>query len=321
MAEGLALEAISRSYSSGPPWARKRFLAVESVNLTLEPGSATGLVGESGSGKSTLARIAVGLDRASSGKVLLDGTPVPAADRKTRLAQQRAIQIVFQDPKESLNPRQQIGDIIAEGIRIHGLERGSTIRREVLRLLEVTGLPANAIDRFPQALSGGQRQRVGIARALAVRPRYLIADEPVSALDLSVQAQIINLLDDLRREFNLGLLFISHDLEVVEHVVDQVAVMFRGNIVEFADTSIFRGQPAHPYTQALKRATSGIQRSVSAQLAADPTIDDSDSGIGCSYRHLCPVAIADCGSRKPPLKPLNSQHSVSCHVAASAKTS
>ncbi len=229
-------------------------LAVDQVSLEVRPGETLGLVGESGCGKSTLGRLLVGLDRPTSGEVWFDGHSLTDLDRETRARLRRTVQIVFQDPYASLNPRLTVGGAIGEVLAVHGLARGEAAVQRTARLLDRVGLDPNVARRYPHEFSGGQRQRIGIARALAVEPSVLIADEPVSALDVSVQAKILGLLLELQRDLGLGYLFISHDLAVVRAIADRVAVMHRGRIVERGSVTRVYDRPAHHYTRSLLAA-------------------------------------------------------------------
>lgn len=295
---------------------RPRLLrAVDSVSLSLEAETTLALVGESGSGKSTLARTVVGLVEATSGQVLIDGAPV-GADRERAL--QRRAQIVFQDPTGSLNPALTVERALAEPIRAHGLAEGADLRRRCRELVEMVELPGSVLGDRPRQLSGGQRQRVAIARALALDPDLLIADEPVSALDVSVQAAIIKLLRRLQRELGLAMLFISHDLAVVRQVCDRVAVMYLGTIVEEGTVDVLLGQPRHPYTQALLAAAPRLGRPERKQRLPEVSGEPpSPFAIpsGCRFHPRCPLADpALCAQVAPELR-TRDDHSAACHFA------
>ena len=272
--------------------------AVDGVSLVVPQGGVMGIVGESGCGKSTLARIILGLLPATSGEVLVDGQRLANLDRRARA---RLIQPVFQDPYSSLNPRHRVRDIVALPLRAQGIQGIRDVDGPVMDMLARVGLPGGLADRLPAQLSGGQRQRVAIARALVLRPRIVVCDEPTSALDVSVQAQILNLLAELRREMGLTLVFISHNLAVVEHIATQVAVMYLGRIVEHAAVDALFEHPRHPYTRAL----------LASVLTPEPGLGIPDSGLGdsypdpanippgCRFHPRCPVAEAHCGSTDP----------------------
>jgi oligopeptide/dipeptide ABC transporter ATP-binding protein len=292
--------------------------AVDGVDLELRRGEALALVGESGSGKSTLAKAATGLVPLASGRLELESRPLPA--RRSR-ADTRRIQMVFQDPYSSLNPRMTVGQTLRELLKFHQVVPRDQVNQEAKALLERVGLTASALDAYPRQFSGGQRQRVAIARALALRPEILVADEPVSALDVSVQATILNLLDELRREMGLTLLFIAHNLAVVHHLCDRVAVMYLGRIVEVAPTDELFARPGHPYTQGL---LSAIPRMRPAPRGAPAVEGDPPSPLavptGCRFRTRCPRAKEICAEIDPPLiAPQGSpDHVAACHFAFGA---
>ncbi len=252
----LEMRDVTRTFRLSRGWLRREMLtAVDNVSLQLRKGDVLGIVGESGSGKTTLSKMMLGLLAPSAGEVLLDGKPLTSFDRR---ALARRIQFVFQDPYSSLNPRGSIGAIIAQPLRIHGIGTRAEREKRARELLDVVGLPSRLFDSSPGQLSGGQRQRVVIARALALRPDILVCDEPTSALDVSVQAQILNLLLDLRKEFDLTYVLVSHNLTVIEHMTTEVAVMYLGRIVELADAENLFGNSSHPYTKILLRSAMTI---------------------------------------------------------------
>ena len=292
--------------------------AVDGVSFKVKQGQTVGLVGESGCGKSTLGRTILRLYEPTEGKVNFDGQDILGLSNSEMRQKRRDMQIIFQDPFSSLNPRMTIGSILAEPYQIHGLGSKAEIKKNVSELLEVVGMPRDAADRYPHEFSGGQRQRIGIARALALKPKLIVADEPVSALDVSIQSQILNLMVDLRKQFNLSYLFIAHDLAVIEHISDAVAVMYLGKIVEYADSDDLYAGPKHPYTKALISAIP--QPVVGAKKQRTILKGDVPSPIsppsGCHFHPRCPAATEQCKSQRPELRNLGSEakpHWVSCH--------
>lgn len=291
--------------------------AVDGVSFDIQRGETLGLVGESGSGKSTVARTIMRLIPATSGDVLLDGKSVFKASGGEMKKLRRDMQIIFQDPYGSLNPRMPVGEIIAEGLVIHGI--GSPREREaaVNRLLEIVGLRGQHRGRFPHEFSGGQRQRIGIARALALTPNLVIADEPVSALDVSIQSQVLNLLSDLQKEFNLTYLFVAHNMAVVEQVSDRIAVMYLGKIVEVGPAEELVSNPKHPYTKALISAVpipdpeAHRERTVLKGDIPSPINPPS----GCHFRTRCPIATDRCAVEEPLLRPVGKDQIAACHYA------
>jgi len=296
--------------------ARGAVHAVESVSLAIPPGETLGLVGESGCGKSTLGRLLLRLLEPTAGDVLFDGRSLAGLPPAAMRALRREMQVVFQDPYGSLNPRMRVADIVAEGLVIHRLGTRAERDARVAELLALVGLPPDAARRYPHEFSGGQRQRIGIARALAVGPRFVVADEPVSALDVSIQAQIVNLLQDLRRRLGLTMLFISHDLRVVRHVSDRVAIMYLGRIVEIGPRDRIFAAPRHPYTKALLAAVPRPDphaRPPRQPLPGDVP-DPADPPPGCAFHPRCPWAEDRCRTTPPALAGGRDGHAVACHV-------
>lgn len=291
--------------------------AVDGVSFDIASGETLGLVGESGSGKSTVARTILRLIPPTSGEVIFDGKDMSKASASDMKKFRRDVQVIFQDPYGSLNPRMPVGDIIAEGLVVHGIGTRQSREETVNRLLEIVGLRGQHRGRFPHEFSGGQRQRIGIARALALTPRMIIADEPVSALDVSIQSQILNLMSDLQREFNLTYLFVAHNMAVVEQVSDRIAVMYLGKVVEIGEAQDLCNNPKHPYTKAL----------ISAVPIPDPAIHreqqvlkgDIPSPVnppsGCHFRTRCPIATERCAVEEPLLRPVGKDRVAACHYA------
>jgi len=292
--------------------------AVDEVSFSIASGETLGLVGESGCGKSTLGRLLIRLIEPSGGSIRFDGTDITALDTKGMRGHRRAMQIVFQDPYGALNPRMRVEDIIMEPLLIHGAKPDAESRRKVDEMLKLVGLPQRARDRFPHEFSGGQRQRVGIARALVLRPRFVVCDEPVSALDVSVQAQIVNLLQDLQGELGLTYLFIAHDLSVVKHISDRVAVMYLGRVVEVADKRTIYAAPLHPYTQALIGAVPVLKPRDRGRGRRARITGDIPSALnpppGCRFHTRCPHVMPVCRETAPPLIIAADGHQVACHL-------
>jgi oligopeptide/dipeptide ABC transporter ATP-binding protein len=308
-------ERLSRRFAGGGWLGRGRPVqAVTDVSLAIGRGEAVGLVGESGSGKSTIGRLLLGLLAPSEGRVVLDGVDLGQTRGRELRRLRRKMQLVFQDPYSSLDPRRRIGEQIADGLTIHQLCPPAERRRRTEALLLQVGLPAAHADRFPHEFSGGQRQRVGIARALATHPEFLVADEPVSALDVSVQAQILALLADLRTRLGLGLLFISHDLHVVRSLCDRVLVLYLGRVMEEGPAAEVLENPRHPYTRALLSAAPGLdpaRRRTRILLQGDPP-SPANPPSGCVFRTRCPWAIGECAEAVPTPRRVGPRHEASC---------
>ena len=331
MSNDIALEAVNlvKHFSTGSTGILGRATnivqAVDGVSFSLPKGKTLGIVGESGCGKSTLARLVTRLIEPSSGSVVLEGVDITNLSGKALREMRRKLQIIFQDPYSSLNPRHSIGQIIGDPMRIQGIVTRSNEKNEVQDLMYRVGLNPEHYNRYPHEFSGGQRQRIGIARALSLQPSVIVADEPVSALDVSIQAQILNLLENLQKDLGLSFVFIAHDLSVVRHIADQVAVMYLGKIVEVGDSATVYNSPAHPYTKAL----------LSAVPVANPSLRNSDKRIrlvgdvpspidppsGCRFRTRCWKATDLCGAVEPLLQADASGRAVACHFPEEAAVS
>jgi len=298
--------------------------AVDGVSLEVRRGETLGLVGESGCGKSTFARAVIRLVEPTAGRVLFDGIDVTSLQGNRLRRIRRRMQMIFQDPYASLNPRMTIGSMLTEPLRVHGIARGREAARRAQELIEIVGLPRNAINRYPHEFSGGQRQRAGIARALAVQPEFIAADEAVSALDVSIQAQIINLLAELQREFNLTYLFIAHDLSVVRHISDRIAVMYLGEVVELSGSKELYDQPLHPYTVALVSAVPipdpKVETNRKRMILRGDVPSPANPPSGCRFHTRCWLRreLGDperCVVEGPELRQLRTGHEVACHYA------
>ncbi len=291
--------------------------AVDDCSLTLHEGETLGLVGESGCGKSTLCRAVMQLIRPTAGSVRFQGQELVGRSRKEMQPLRRQMQMIFQDPFASLNPRKRVGQIVGDPLQLHGIASGRELRRSVQELLDRVGLSAEHYNRYPHEFSGGQRQRIGIARALALRPKLIIADEPVSALDVSIQAQIINLLEDLQDEFNLSYIFVAHDLGIVRHVSDRIAVMYLGKLVERSPASLLYERPIHPYSVALLSAVPIPDPKANA--ARTPVVLEGDvpspvdPPSACRFHTRCPWATEVCSEDEPPLADYGSGQAAACH--------
>ena len=303
---------------------KRKVSAVAGVSFEVARAETLCLVGESGCGKTSLGRAIVGRIPLASGRLEFDGEDITRASRKQWRELNRQIQFVFQNPYASLNPRLTVGQIIAEPLRVHGAKKDAELRAEVSRILDLVRMPCSAMDRYPHAFSGGQRQRIVIARALALNPRFLVADEPVSALDVSIQAQVIGLFEDLQRDLGLSTLFIAHNLATVRHIADRVAVMYLGRLVEIAEKESLYTFPKHPYTQALLSAAPIpdpiAERSERIVLQGDPP-SPVDPPPGCRFHTRCPLAVDKCRTEVPPLVQISPGHEVACWVATSTVSS
>ncbi|MBP2626134.1 MAG: oligopeptide/dipeptide transporter, ATPase subunit [Firmicutes bacterium] len=290
--------------------------AVDNVNFSMKKGETLGLVGESGCGKSTIGRTIIRLYKPTAGEILFNGKVIDNQTEEKQL--RRNMQMIFQDPYASLNPRMTVGDIIGEPLDIHGLAIDGERRSRIVSLLQMVGLNSEHANRFPHEFSGGQRQRIGIARALSIEPSFIICDEPISALDVSIQAQVVNLLKDLQEKLGLTYLFIAHDLAMVKHISSRVAVMYLGKFVELAETGELYGTPQHPYTKALLSAISIPDPVIEVNRKRIHLVGDvqspSNVPVGCAFRPRCHCAIAICAEQEPLLIDAGRGHMVACHV-------
>ncbi len=308
------LKNLRKEFLSG----KQKLRAINDVSFAIENGETLGLVGESGCGKSTIGRCVLCLEKATSGEVLYRGRNLLSLNKKELFAFRRSSQIIFQDPYSSLNPRMTAGSIIAEPLRIHRAIKEQEMENYLAQLLDRVGLSKSALSRFPHEFSGGQRQRIGIARALALNPEFIVCDEPISALDVSVQAQIVNLLKDLQKQLGLTYLFIAHDLAIVKYISDRIAVMYLGNIVEIAPAEELYKNPLHPYTQALLSAIAipdpKIERQRKPVMLKGEVPSPVNLPKGCPFASRCPHAVAQCHEVPPLIQQVSPGRTVACHL-------
>ncbi|WP_297597099.1 oligopeptide/dipeptide ABC transporter ATP-binding protein [uncultured Cetobacterium sp.] len=291
--------------------------AVDGVNFSIERGKTLGVVGESGCGKSTTGRVVLRLLEATDGEVYFEGRNIRECNKDEMVKLREEMQIIFQDPYASLNPRMTISEIIAEPLIIHKkCKNKEELQEKVSNLMEIVGLGARLMNTYPHELDGGRRQRIGIARALALNPKFIVCDEPVSALDVSIQAQVLNLMKDLQEEFGLTYMFITHDLSVVKHFSDDIAVMYLGELVEKAPAKELFKNPVHPYTKALLSAipVPSLKHKMSRERLKGEITSPIDPGVGCRFRKRCPLATPECATSTPILKEISPDHFYACHL-------
>lgn len=294
--------------------------AVDDVSFHIMPGETLGLVGESGCGKSTLGRCIARLYQPTAGSIKFEGNEITGLGSRALMPYRQHIQMIFQDPMESLNSRHTIGDILEEPFIIHKIGDKVSRKKRVKELLEIVGLPARSVSRYPFEFSGGQRQRICIARSIALNPKLIICDEPVSALDVSIQSQILNLMNDLQQEFNLSYLFIAHDLAVVKHISDRIAIMYLGRIAESGEGQEIYKNPLHPYTRSLMSAipVPDPHRKIKRQIISGDVPSPIDPPSGCTFHPRCPEMIDECKNMVPSLETVTQGHKASCHLIAKA---
>jgi oligopeptide/dipeptide ABC transporter ATP-binding protein len=295
--------------------------AVDNVDFSIRKGETLGLVGETGCGKTTTGRVILRLIEATAGSVFFDGVDLFALSKSILRKKRKEMQVIFQDPYSSLNPRMTVGGMLAEALKLHNIVPTHKLKEQIAHLLEIVGLSPDHARRYPHEFSGGQRQRIGIARALSVEPKFIVCDEPISALDVSIQAQIINLLQDLQEKFHLTYLFIAHDLSVVEHISNRVAVMYLGKIVEVASRDVLYNSPLHPYTEALLSAVPVPDPSFKSRriILTGDVPSPANPPSGCYFHPRCRHAVDICSTKAPELEEISPGHSVSCHRAHELK--
>ena len=293
--------------------------AVDGLDFEIRERETLGLVGESGCGKSTAGRVILRLHPATAGRIVFRGTDITSLEGEALRRLRPRMQMIFQDPQDSLNPRMTVGSIIGEPLLEHGAAKGRALRDRVEDLLDAVGLDPGFTNRYPHEFSGGQRQRIGVARALALNPEFIVCDEPIAALDVSIQAQVVNLLEDLQERFGLTYLFISHDLSMIRHIADRVAVMYLGKIVELASSDVLYREPLHPYTRALLSAVPIHDPELEARrervILRGDVPSPADPPAGCRFSTRCPMAAPECSERAPEWRELRSGHWVACHFA------